>query len=107
MVPAKNAVMAPNTVTTARMSGAYSNSGEQRAIKNTPAVTRVAAWIKAETGVGAAIAFGSHTCNPICALFPTAPTNSSPHIKFNVLNSNVKNVVVESTKAGAAAKIVA
>ena len=28
--------------------------------KNTPAVTRVDEWTKAETGVGAAIAAGSH-----------------------------------------------
>ena len=48
MVPAKK-VIAPKTVTMANTSGAYSNSGEQRAIKKTPAVTRVAAWIRAET----------------------------------------------------------
>jgi hypothetical protein len=30
----------------------YSKIGEQRIIKKIPAVTKVAAWISAETGVG-------------------------------------------------------
>ena len=46
----------------------------------TPAVTMVAAWISADTGVGPAIASGSHTYSGICALFPHAPTNSSTPI---------------------------
>jgi hypothetical protein len=33
---------------------------EKRIIRNTPAVTKVEEWTKAETGVGAAIAAGSH-----------------------------------------------
>src|SRR5258706_4195149 len=33
----------------------------------------VAAWISADTGVGPAIASGSHTNRGICALFPVAP----------------------------------
>ena len=57
---AKNAVDAPTIVTTASAVGAYSNSGDIRATKNTPAVTIVAAWISAETGVGPSIASGSH-----------------------------------------------
>ena len=32
--------------------------------KNTPAVTIVAAWISAETGVGPSIASGNQVCNP-------------------------------------------
>ena len=36
----------------------------------------VAAWIKADTGVGPAMASGSHTCSGNCALLPIAPTNS-------------------------------
>ena len=43
----------------------------------TPAVTIVAAWISAETGVGPSIASGSHTYRGSCADFPQAPTNSS------------------------------
>ena len=38
--------------------------GELLAIKNTPAVTMVAACIKADTGVGPSIASGNHVCNP-------------------------------------------
>jgi hypothetical protein len=33
----------------------------------------VAAWINADTGVGPAMASGSHTYSGICALFPAAP----------------------------------
>ena len=51
-----------------------------RATRNTPAVTMVAAWINAETGVGPSIASGSHTCRPICADLPIAPMNSSTPI---------------------------
>ena len=36
----------------------------------------MAAWIRAETGVGPAIASGSHTCSGNCADFPTVPPNS-------------------------------
>ena len=37
------------------------NTGKNRPTRYTPAATIVAAWIKAETGVGPAIASGSHT----------------------------------------------
>src|SRR5688500_5484099 len=40
-----------------------------------PAVTIVAAWISAETGVGPAIASGNHVYHGICALFPVVPMN--------------------------------
>ena len=46
----------------------------------TPAVTIVAAWISAETGVGPSIASGSQTYSGICALLPVAPMNSSRQI---------------------------
>src|ERR1044071_911059 len=36
----------------------------------------VAAWIRADTGVGPAMASGNHVYNGICALLPVAPTNS-------------------------------
>ena len=45
-----------------------------RAIMYTPAVTMVAAWMSADTGVGPAMASGSHTCRGNCALLPVAPT---------------------------------
>jgi hypothetical protein len=60
--------------------GANSNSAEHLMIKKTPAVTSVAAWIKAETGVGPSIASGNQVCNPICADFPMEPINKQIHI---------------------------
>jgi hypothetical protein len=47
--------------------------GEARQIRNTPAVTLVAAWRSAETGVGPSLASGSQVCSPSWADFPTAP----------------------------------
>ena len=58
----------------------YSKIGEQRANKKTPAVTIVAACIKAETGVGPSIASGSHVCKPICADLPITPINKNMQI---------------------------
>lgn len=40
--------------------------------RNTPAVTRVDEWTRAETGVGAAIAAGSQLENGTCALLVIA-----------------------------------
>ena len=73
---AKMQVVPPITPTTASAVGAYSNSGDNRATMKTPAVTIVAAWIRAETGVGPSIASGSQVWSPICADLPIAPTNS-------------------------------
>ena len=52
IVAAKNAVITPTITTKSSVFGAYSNKGEHRIIKKTPAVTIVAAWINADTGVG-------------------------------------------------------
>ena len=60
MVPANSAVAAPMTATTCSVSGAWLNSTALRPIMYTPAVTIVAAWISADTGVGPSIASGSH-----------------------------------------------
>ncbi len=43
----------------------------------TPAVTIVAAWMSAETGVGPAMASGSHTYSGSWALLPAAPSRNS------------------------------
>src|SRR6185295_17052898 len=83
MVAAKNAVVAPTSVTNACALGASSNSGESRATMKTPAVTMVAAWISAETGVGPSIASGSHVCSRNCADLPIAPMNSSRQISVS------------------------
>ena len=84
---AKNAVMAPMTVTTTRASGASSNSGDRRATMNTPAVTMVAAWISAETGVGPSIASGSQVCSRNCADLPIAPMNRSRQASVSAFQS--------------------
>lgn len=39
--------------------GIVSKKGKKRIIRNTPAVTSVEEWTRAETGVGAAMAAGS------------------------------------------------
>ena len=78
---AKSAVAAP---TMAIVSGTQPyddvSTGPTRVIKNTPAVTIVAAWISAETGVGPSMASGSQKYNGNCALLPHAPTKSSTAI---------------------------
>ena len=61
MVPAINAVAAPMTATISSVAGACSNNTALRPIMYTPAVTIVAAWMRAETGVGPSIASGSQT----------------------------------------------
>jgi hypothetical protein len=53
----------------------YSIRGLVRINKYTPAVTMVAACIKALTGVGPSIAIGNQTCNPTCELLAIAPIN--------------------------------
>ena len=47
------------TATTSRAVGAMRKSSVQRATMYTPAVTIVAAWIRALTGVGPSMASGS------------------------------------------------
>ncbi len=71
--PANSSVTVPTTATVFITASDWAKIGYSRATKNTPAVTIVAAWISAETGVGPAIASGSHTCSGICPDLPTAP----------------------------------
>ncbi len=61
MVAAKNAVAHPMVATVPSANGERSKMGCARATMYTPAVTMVAAWISAETGVGPSIASGSQT----------------------------------------------
>ena len=58
-MPAISAVSAPMTATIIIVSGAWLKSTALRPIMYTPAVTIVAAWMSAETGVGPSIASGS------------------------------------------------
>ena len=91
-VAAKNAVVAPTMATTASAIGASSNSGDSRATMNTPAVTMVAAWIRAETGVGPSMASGSQVCSRNCADLPIAPMNSSRQIERQRVDVHAEKV---------------
>ena len=83
-VAANSAVNAPTHATTVPAWSDASKNGCARATRNTPAVTIVAAWISAETGVGPSIASGSQMCSGNCALLPIAPRNSSSAIAVTV-----------------------
>jgi hypothetical protein len=61
IVPAMSAVSAPTTATISIVSGARLKSSALRPIMYTPAVTIVAAWMSADTGVGPSMASGSQT----------------------------------------------
>ena len=80
IVAAKNAVSAPTTTTVRLAAGASENSTLLRAMRYTPAVTIVAAWMSAETGVGPAMASGSQVYSGICALLPAQPRNRKRQI---------------------------
>src|SRR5262245_23497759 len=75
-VAARSAVRAPTHATTVDALALAAKKGWARAIRNTPAVTIVAAWISAETGVGPSIASGNQTWSGSCALLPMAPRSS-------------------------------
>ena len=77
MVAAIIAVAAPVPATTIIVIGARLNRTLQRTIMYTPAVTIVAAWINALTGVGPSIASGNHVYKGICADLPVAPIKSN------------------------------
>src|SRR5471030_3357783 len=77
----KKQVIAPITITKERAASESSKSGDMRATMKMPAVTMVAAWIKAEIGVGSSIESGSHTCRGTCADLPMAPTNRQMQVK--------------------------
>ena len=72
---------------------------------NTPAVTIVAAWISAETGVGPSIASGSQVCRPSCADLPIAPMNSRMHSTVAVSNRWPRNPMVDPARPGASCRI--
>src|SRR5947209_19860649 len=71
--PMNKAVIAPMVITNDSAVSDSSKSGDMRATMKMPAVTIVAAWMRAEIGVGPSIESGSHTCSGNCALLPMAP----------------------------------
>ena len=76
---AKTSVAVPISALMSAAVGASSKSGCVRAIRYTPAVTIVAAWIRALTGVGPSIASGSQVWSGSCADLANAPTRISRH----------------------------
>lgn len=70
----------------------YENSiiKENLISRNIPAVTIVAAWINADTGVGPSIASKSQTCKPIWADLPITPKKIKKHTKsiIDILKKN-------------------
>ena len=75
-----SAVVAPITSTNDSAVSDCSNSGDMRATMKMPAVTMVAAWIRAEMGVGPSMESGNHTCSGTCADLPMAPMNRQMQI---------------------------
>jgi hypothetical protein len=90
-------VIAPNHKQSTKTVLLYSIKGELRINRYTPAVTIVAAWIKAETGVGPSIAIGNHICNPTCELLAIAPINKQIPTSVTILS--LTNGAVENTVA--------
>ena len=78
------AVIAPMTITKDSAVVDNSNNGDIRATIKIPAVTIVAAWIKAEIGVGPSIESGNQTWSGTCADFPIAPINNKIQITVMV-----------------------
>src|SRR6202162_4736431 len=78
--PMNSAVIAPMIITNDSAVSDNSNSGDMRDTMNIPAVTMVAAWIRAEIGVGPSIESGSQTCSGNCADLPIAPMNRQMQI---------------------------
>src|SRR5262245_42468148 len=89
MDAARIAVSAPTVATTAEVLGVNWNSAADRATIYTPAVTMVAAWISADTGVGPSMASGSQTYSGTCADLPVAPKNMSSEIALSTPNPAV------------------
>src|SRR5271166_5597041 len=83
------AVRAPIDPTSTRASAEAFHSGAQRAIRYTPAVTIVAAWISAETGVGPSIASGSQVCSGTWADFAAQPMNRARQTTKSSLGVNL------------------
>ncbi len=74
----------PITSTTVSAVPEISNRTCERTTRYTPAVTIVAAWISAETGVGPSMASGSQTWSGSWADLPIAPASSSSEIAVAV-----------------------
>lgn len=85
----------------------YQKKMEQRIIRTTPAITSVAAWIRAETGVGPSIASGNQMCNPSCADLPRTPQKKRNEITLKTEKLRPKKERVLSTTFASKAKMTA
>src|SRR4051795_7381100 len=89
IVAANSAVITPTqAMSVGSQSADTASSGLMRTIRNTPAVTIVAAWIRADTGVGPAIASGSQRYSGSWALLPQAPMTSTAAMPVAVLGAS-------------------
>lgn len=70
----------------------FIRKGEKRISKNTPAVTRVEEWTNALTGVGAAMAAGSHLENGSCALLVMAAIMIAIDSREFILESHMEMI---------------
>src|SRR5207244_4882954 len=84
IVAAKKAVAAPTTAMVVAAAGPWARMGFTRAMRKTPAVTMVAAWMRADTGVGPSMAAGSQTYSGSWADLPTAPRKSRKAMAVSV-----------------------
>src|SRR3974390_786288 len=84
MVAANSAVATPMIATVHWVAELKWTMGALRHIRYTPAVTMVAAWMRADTGVGPSMASASHGNRGIWADLPTAATNSSRQMAVTV-----------------------
>merc|ERR1711956_173 len=66
--------------------------------KYPPAVTRVDEWTNEETGVGAAMAAGSHALKGICALFVKEPTIKSNFKMVSTSKNSLYNTILQEPK---------
>lgn len=105
-VEPKKAVSAPIKLTKNIVVCANSKIEEHRIVKKTPAVTIVAAWINADTGVGPSIASGNQVCKPNCADFPTTPKNKKNATKSAITMSNDRRLAELVKEKGAKVKTV-
>ena len=81
---ARSAVISPKTIMTKLAIFEYRNIGDIRTSINTPAVTIVAAWIRALAGVGPSMASGSQLKRGNWADLPKAPSNRKSDIDVMV-----------------------
>src|SRR5579863_3172851 len=77
IVAATNAVTPPTTAMVVRPEDDSASTGPMRTSRYTPAVTMVAAWISADTGVGPSMASGNQLNRGIWADLPVAARSSA------------------------------